>query len=402
MKAIWRRASCTISVTVLVAAVPAPGSAADPATGDPLAVQIGLIQAADRIAAATAGTTGLAGISLDLEANRVRVHWKGDVPASLAGVVAGVVADVEVLPARYSAVELQAAGARILAAQGVTGVAAQPDGSAVLVLYSADERSARLLPEIAAAPVPVQISPYERPILAEGRQQDTSPYSGGSMYQFPINGGTGYCSTGFAVRVGSVDKMLSAGHCGHDGDTVYAGSGSGPAPVMGTVSGSSQAYDTLLIEADSAGTVYSGPHWSTTPSKKPIQAAFGNYPKTMVCTSGAMTGQHCDIMVTHTNLTIKVEADGGGWYPISGLVRAQRPMQGVSAGLGDSGGPVVAMDSGIAGFTFVYPLGTVSAIDQGSQVACGPAQFAWTICSSRIYYADLNLALARYSAIIVD
>ena len=74
MKAIWRRVICTMSVTVLVAAVPTRCGAADPATGDPTSVQIGLIQAADRIAAAAAGATGLAGISIGAEASRVRVH----------------------------------------------------------------------------------------------------------------------------------------------------------------------------------------------------------------------------------------------------------------------------------------------------------------------------------------
>jgi hypothetical protein len=58
------------------------------------------------------------------------------------------------------------------------------------------------------------------------------------------------------------------------------------------------------------------------------------------------------------------------------------------------------MDS-VNGFLLVYPLGTITAIDPAAIVPCDAAQFSWTTCSSRVYYADINLALTRYSAVIV-
>jgi hypothetical protein len=393
----WRHGLVASLVVLGVAvAVPSRAAADDPAGADPMVVQPRLIAAADRIAASTAGTSGLAGITVEADLAQVRIYWKGELPGPVSDVIDRErrEVDVEVLPARHSRQELDAAGAEILPSDGVTGVAAQPDGNALLVLFSGDERGARSLPAIAAAAVPILISAYERPILASGRQNDTTPYSGGSIYQTPL----GYCSTGFAVQVASVNKIISAGHCGQDDDAVYVGSGSAP-PYMGTISGTDLGHDTLLIEAASAGAVYYGPHTST--STKPVQHALGSHPNTMVCTSGAVTGQHCEIRITHTNITIKVAASGGGWYPISGVVRAQRTMQGVAAGVGDSGGPVVAMDSIVEGFALVYPLGTVTAIDDSTTVPCGSAQFPWTVCSSRVYYADLTAALARYGATIV-
>ncbi len=398
-----RRPAATVAVVLAALAAVAVSSRAradGPAGGeDPIAVQLRLIAAADRIAPSMAGATGFAGITIEASAGQLRIYWKGDLPPVVADAieVERHDVDIEVLPAWYSQQELAAVGAEVLGADGVTGVAPQPDGSGLLVMYAGDERSARSLPVIVGAPVPVWISPYERPVLAAGRQTDVSPYSGGSIYHFPIGNGVGYCTTGFAVRVGSVNKILSAGHCRDDGDPVYEGSGTSTT-LMGTVSGSSKMYDTLLIDADAVGRIFHGAHWST--STMTVHQVIKNYPKTLVCTSGAMTGQHCDIRITHTNLTVKVEAEGGGWYPIAGLIRAERIPAGVAAGLGDSGGPVVAMDTA-GGFTLVYPLGTVTAIDPMAGLACGAAQFAWTTCSSRVYYADINLALARYAATIV-
>jgi hypothetical protein len=111
-----------------------------------------------------------------------------------------------------------------------------------------------------------------------------------------------------------------------------------------------------------------------------------------------VTGQHCDIRIVATNQAIKV-AGPEGTYTIFGLIRAEQLAKDVAAGTGDSGGPAVAQDT-VADFALVYPLGTVSAIDGGSQVSCGQTLLP-SVCSWRVYYADVNLALARYSATIV-
>jgi hypothetical protein len=185
--------------------------------------------------------------------------------------------------------------------------------------------------------------------------------------------------------------MLSAGHCGDDGDTVYEGNGSGPAVAMGTVTGTDKGRDTLLIGAAAQGRIYDGPFAST--SSRPIHTVIGNWPKTLVCTSGAVTGQHCDLRIVSVNQVVKV-----GTQLFTGLVRAEQIDHEVGAGTGDSGGPVVARDAVPSGFVNVYPLGTISLI--ADNAPCGPTLMP-ARCGWIVWYADVNDALARYSATIV-
>ena len=395
-----------LALTASAFALAGPAAAGSTAAGgsavgeDVMDVQMRLIAAADRIRPSMAGTTGLAGITVEAEAGELRIYWKGDLPEPVRDTIdreRRTVA-VSVLPARFSQGELEAAAPAILAENAVTGVAPLPDGSALLVSVHDDEPSARALPAIQNATVPIVIDPFMRPMVAAGRQQDTSPYSGGSTFHFPRpNNEIGVCTTGFAVQVAAVRKMLSAGHCRDDGDTVYEGNGTGPANAMGTISGKDATYDTLLIEADSTGAVYFGPYSSM--SSKPIQTVINNYPHTLVCTSGAVTGQHCDIRIVAVNQTIKLD----NVTIMKGLVRGEHRTHDVAAGLGDSGGPVVAQETIPADFLLVYPLGTISVIAGGGAKVdnCGPTLMD-TECSWMVFYADINLALARYSATIVN
>ncbi|HKD96832.1 MAG TPA: hypothetical protein VKB69_04435 [Micromonosporaceae bacterium] len=397
-----RRAGAVAVLTALALVVPLAGpatpAAADPA-GDVFAVQMRLIAAADRISSAMAGTTGLAGLTVEADVPELRLYWKGPVPARVQlAILAERPTRVTVFPARYSQVELTDAGLPILDEPGVTAVAPEYDGSALEVAVSGDAEPARQLPAIQNAAVPVVIQPHVAPVYAVGRQADTSPYSGGSTYHFPLGSGvTGLCTTGFAVSIGGVHKVLSAGHCRDDGDTVYENS-AGPT-VEGTVSGTDKGHDTLLIEADSVGQVYNGPFTSTTSRR--VLTNIKNYPHTLVCGSGGVTGQHCDIRIQSVGVVIKVETyEGSGVYQtIFGEVWAEQEASGVAAGEGDSGGPVVAQDT-YGDFLNAYPLGTVTAIDTGNKVACGGTLFP-TVCSWRVFYADVNAALLRYGASIV-
>ena len=393
--------------TGVLGGLPARPASADPAGGPPddlMTVQMRLIAAADRIRPSMAGTSGLAGITIEAEVGQVRIYWKGELPPPVREAIdaEGRIVDVRVISARHSEQELLAAGTDILAEPEVTGVGPLPDGNALLVSVAGDEESARDLPAIRNSSVPVVIAPFERPIFAAGRQADVSPYSGGSMYHRPLgNNFIGVCTTGFAVQVGNQRKMLSAGHCADDGMTVYEGNGSGPTVAMGQISGTSKPFDTLLIDADSAGAVFYGPYTSTL--KKPVHLVINNYVNTLVCTSGAMTGQHCGIRITSVNQAIKLQDDNDMLYTVFGLVRAEHKGKTVAAGKGDSGGPVLAQDSIPADVTNIYPLGTITAIDPNSAwAACGPALNPNTICSWKMWYADINLSLPRYAATIVS
>ena len=155
--------------------------------------------------------------------------------------------------------------------------------------------------------------------------------------------------------------------------------------------------DTLLINANAGGqTFYGGINSS---SAKPTHMVLPSFVDTLVCTSGAMTGQHCEIRIKFINQTIKVDDEKGGFYLISPVVRAEQDAHTVAVGQGDSGGPVVAQDSIPAGFMFVYPTGTITAEDGGTTVPCGSSVYP-TVCAWRMWYADVPSALTRYGATV--
>jgi hypothetical protein len=200
------------------------------------------------------------------------------------------------------------------------------------------------------------------------------------------------CTTGFAVSTRRGAKMLTAGHCGADGETVYSGSGA----VMGLISGDNDTRDTMLIDTDSAGRIYVDAYDSST--SKPVRTPLDSYVDTLACTSGAMTGEHCKIRIVATDLVINVG------YLIYPVVEAVHDDGTVAAGFGDSGGPVVAQDSwgpfGNGDFVLVYALGTITAIDLGQEVDCGQT-YADTRCSSTMFYVGIMDALAYYGASVV-
>ena len=247
-------------------------------------------------------------------------------------------------------------------------------------------------PAVKATGVRVVVGTGQRPALAS-RQSSASPHYGGATYTYQVNGQTYLCTTGFAVRIGRATRMLTAGHCGSDGMTTYSGSGA----VMGTVSGDNNARDTMLINTASAGHTYVGSYTSST--SKPVYTALPSYVDTLVCSSGAMTGQHCNIRVKAVNQTITVSNGSGGSYAISPVVKAEHDAQGVAVGQGDSGGPMMAQDSQF-GIVINYAMGTITALDLAVEVPCGASLYP-TNCSWRMWYVDITKSLGYYGASIV-
>ena len=126
--------------------------------------------------------------------------------------------------------------------------------------------------------------------------------------------------------------------------------------------------------------------------------ALNSYDDTLVCTSGSMTGEHCKIRIINQNLTINVG------YLIHPVVETMHDDGNVAAGEGDSGGPVVAQDSGgpfgAGDFVIVYAMGTITAIDLNAEVPCG-SSYLPSVCSSTMFYVDVTKSLTYYNATIV-
>jgi hypothetical protein len=242
-----------IAVALIITGAPAP-AAARPAAPQPVARrfefpaearrQIPLVQAAAAVRRVvdSGADAGYAGI--ELQDDRVVVWWKGTVPAPVRRAVdkARGTAPVQVSPAAYSLRELRAAGAKLR----TTLVAEKPrikyavDGSRVVVDPAADAGfTAAQIPE---AGVPVEVVDQGEKVLTS-RRDDWPQWKGGADQ---INGNS-RCTTGFAVRNSSAEFILTAGHCGSNGNQIRDGVGE----FVGTFTGDRDDHDIALIHTPS-------------------------------------------------------------------------------------------------------------------------------------------------------
>jgi hypothetical protein len=353
--------------------------------GELIEQQERLQAAAQRLQDGAGDEAGFTGVEAAPEDGRVRLHWAGEPSDSVRRLVAEVERDapVEVLAARHSLRDLLAAQAPIAAEPGVGAVVPHVDGSGLTVQYRGSVAEALQLPSIRGSAVPVTIEPDQAvdPLGCTGRQDDCSPYWGGARY----NLAGGWCSTGFSLKFTSFFgtspyyRMLSAGHCGSNGTAVSDGGGD----AMGTVSGDADAVDLLLITPNAgvglAGRVYVGPWNAGLASNKAVAGATASIVGGWVCTSGAATGEHCNVKITATNVLV------------NGVKTVQVKEQGglTAAGKGDSGGPVVATLFGGK----VNAKGTISF---GNDPVPCPAGSPSSACFKTVYYVDIISALAHY------
>lgn len=352
-------------------------------------------------ATALAGAPGYAGVAVDYDAARVTVSWKGDAPASVGDLAAradGVTVDVA--PAALSEADLHTASTRLLdgqrAAHGPDAVvAAMPAGdyAGLVVEVSRDSAAARAagLAEnlTAAAGVPVQVELVDDGVqpTAVSRRNDAAPWSaGGAM---ATSSGSDYCTTGFSIVTAAGNhKIVSAAHCNAGiGSLVRDGEGQ----QLGKVTNRALEIDAELIdpvgEPETSGSVFGGP-WNASSVnaryKFPVvgvqQPAVGQN----ICSSGAVTGEHCGAKVRAVDV-----AWSCGKKTCHGF-RASRDDGGVVVGGGDSGGPMYAVIDGKA-----YARGM---IDGGSnRRSCGSTSVT-TQCFSYVYGIPMVDILAKWDA----
>ncbi len=390
MRAAAAALACTLALTMTNAAPAAAQSTVDRAPDgfatwtELLTVQDRLVAVAEKVRAA--GTDGFAGFELRLELRELRVYWKGTPPPGVSAAVGGQ-AGVRLLPAAFSEKELVALAATVHG-PGVVATGPLPDGSGISVSVTGAAVPEAAVTLARAAGARVVVEPHtQAPKPFYHRQDDKAPYYGGAMYHHPVGPYTAYCSTGFAVKVGKVSKILSAAHCGVDGETLKDGGGQ----VMGTFEGDNNTNDIILIDAPAAGKVFVGPHTSGVSEK--IIGALGPMVGLWVCTSGANSGDHCNVKVTHTNQSAVFQT-GEGTFTISPLVRAEEYDHEIAAAQGDSGGPVIVPTQ--------HPdlhraAGTITG-GGGVVDDCGPMQLPSSECGWYIYYVDITTSLNYYGA----
>lgn len=367
----------TVRRAVVVGAMVLTGALAVPAAAGPghigqvgatsaeqTAAQVGTAgtSAVDRAAEATAALAdlaGYAGVAVDYEAARVTVSWKGAAPPEVGAlreqVPDGVTIDVRQTP--LSEADLHAASTRLLdrqrALHGPDAVlAALPTADyAGLIVEISGRSPVAGAPDLAqrmerVAGVPVRITTIDQHVesTAGGRRDDDAPWSAGGA--IAAQDGTDYCSTGFSVvtRAGH-QRIVTAAHCNERvGDLVRDGAGQ----RLGTVTHRAPGLDAQLIDPigdpETTGDVFGGPWDATSDHKRyrfPVTAVQRPAVGQRICSSGAVTGEHCATVRT-TDM-----AWSCGKQTCHGF-RASRDDGGVVVGGGDSGGPMYTVIDGKA------------------------------------------------------
>ena len=331
------------------------------------AVQRKLNAAAEKIVAA--GGAGYAGVVVAPQDRAVKVYWKGAVPASVTKLAGGLNVPVSFASAAYSQQEMIAETKRLAADRNVLSVGPEADGSGLTIAVSSAGRKAiqTRTGAVGTARMPLHLREEAAP-QPLSRQNDFAPYWGGARYVTPSGG----CTTGFAIFWQGLDHMLSAGHCGNNGQIAVDGGGNAATDTMGAIFNDNTVRDTLMIDVASQGSAYVDAFNGNTGVD--VTGAASDFVGNLVCTSGARTGEHCGLQVTH------VDQSDNGWFP---LTRVIHPTGGCAGARGDSGGPVV-VDNGNS----LIGRGTISTGRPGSgNVVCPNAPVSDS--SNVVWYAPL-------------
>jgi len=355
---------------------PAPGGFSSWA--EVMKMQQRLNAAATRIqeAAKARPGSGYANIVAAPENRELVVYWQGQVPASVERVIAqqSKSVPVRVVPARYSEAQLTAEVQRLGADPAYAEVSPMVDGSGIQVKQVAG-RTARAAVESSSVAVFPAGAGGDGVLFT--RQNDFAPYWGGARTQG--------CTTGWAIWWNGNSRILSAGHCGNNGNNIFDGGGD----FMGPVINDNDARDTHMIDVRGHGRVWDGP-WTETGFTKAVRGATFSNVGNWVCSSGSRSGIICNIQVS---------ANNGSWAGRFPMVFADQRDFVSGAGQGDSGGPVFELPNPDDGRVFAK--GTITGGVNGTFVPCSGEVWPGRICSWRFVYADVTQALAFYGADIL-
>jgi hypothetical protein len=238
--------------------------------------------------------------------------------------------------------------------------------------------------------------------FTQKRNDDASPFKAGGFMAYGrtdkayINP-TAYCSTGFALTIGSAHYTTTARHC--YGSAYHSIDSS--AQALSTYSVKQKATDgaALVLTAGGERSMFYGGYTSSLKARvvaDPKTNSGANIkPGDIVCTSGGNSGTHCgggaNIKVLTTGITkndcfpgqVSSAAAPCGNFSAIMAKRIDGGLAGVS---GDSGGPVYRNKTS----TDVYAVGMIQIGDPDSQVPCGSTRVKPDNCASLIYYTSIN------------
>ncbi|MCI4066978.1 S1 family peptidase [Micromonospora sp. R77] len=393
-----------VALTGLLAVQPVPAGAADkpqwtsdnPEDGsntaaEVMAAQEPLVDLATRITALDPDGKGLGGIRLRVADRAVDLWWKGDVPPEVKEEINRAVDGgirVELGGSAYTQRELvdvtEALPDRWKEFPGMVDVSPAVDGSGLLVGVAKDVDTTGW-----DFGVPATVVRSEQ-VQQTSRQNDSPPWWGGAALRTP----SGSCSTGFAVVRRTLwwetsRGVLTAEHCAPGGGVAVTDptgeliGRAEPAPAR-------RLSDSLYVPTRSGNRIYDG-GVGVGEFSKPVVGAVGNFPGQFVCTSGAFSGVHCNIVTTRINALFFLS---GGSFVSSGALGTQIDGR-AAAGSGDSGGPVFTLTGG---FSQTRAAGLI--VGGLAPVGCG--QFG-SGCFNQVAFVDIGFVLlATESSILTS
>ena len=328
----------TLSITILAPASPAGAAPSTPdVSPQPVKVsdiyrsQVPLAKAASVIKneVERGSYAGYAGI--ELEDARVALWWKGALPERVRNAVATAqtIAEVRVGAAQHSLAELRVAGAKVRSAVKAEKprVKYAVDGSRIVVGVSA--KAGQAVPEVG---VPVEFVDQGRKVDVN-RYDDWAPWRGGNDN---INHSQGTrCTGGFPVRNSANQRfLLTAGHCGSNGQSIYDSTGE----FMGTFCGDNDGHDLGLVCAQGGVTnqMYIGDLYSNYVAT--VEGWDWVYPGEYLCQSGGSSAR--DIGGPVCGLRVEKFNTDPGDAVEARQVDGQTAVRG-----GDSGGPVYSVSA---------------------------------------------------------
>jgi hypothetical protein len=336
------------------------------------AFQARLNAAAERILAA--GGAGNASIVAGPQNHELRVYWKGKVDASMLALAKGLDVPVVFLPARFTHSELVKQAQRLAANPRVVEAAPQADGSGLAVTV-ADRRLQTDQSDLqATTQIPLTITAGPRPQAMFNRQADVPLFWGGSAYGTPIGG----CTNGFPLQVAGSPNvfMISAGHCGNNGDAANI---TGQTAPTGTLTFKNTCRDTLLINypAGVSAAIYTGAFNSSTSAA--VVDTTPDFVGNLVATGGSSSGEHLNIPVQAVDVFTAI--NGIACTTVGPLTRAGYNTATCAVAPGDSGGPAYSYFSGAT----VLGRGTITAGIIGTATCPGVVANG----SKTVFYAPL-------------
>jgi len=181
----------------------------------------------------------------------------------------------------------------------------------------------------------VRISPTSVTIQPLSRTSDSAPWWGGDLVYHPLSSGaTETCSTGFSIKIASTTYVPTADHCiESDYTSRFYNPGGG---TIGYLYASNDFHDTMLIQASSAGTVWSDPN----STERSVSSVASSDPVGgLICADGAISREVCNVRINSTGQSATYVINGTN-TAVKNLVYACQQAGKAAFETGDSGGPV--------------------------------------------------------------